>query len=211
MSVEAGEGFAIFLTDDGKVYQTGDNYFSPSYRAEYDDETDYEYAEYVAQPTFTLVNTGSHTIEKISVYDNTAYALDSDGRLHMWGSIYRATNLPFENGLLDPQYDENRQMIIGAFPPAMTYVGPELIYSHPSVSFDDVKVGYDHVLLRAGNNMYSIGSTQFSQARLQSNNVNITTAFASTVKSHDFSMSAGYQVSVYIGTDGQAFPLGLQM
>ena len=83
VSVEAGEGFAIFLTDDGKVYQTGDNYFSPSYRAEYDDETDYEYAEYVAQPTFTLVNTGSHTIEKISVYDNTAYALDSDGRLHV--------------------------------------------------------------------------------------------------------------------------------
>ena len=204
IQVEAGDGWAVFLADDGKVYQAGKSYYDPTHIGKS------VYTEAYVENTDSLVQVnlanGFENIKKISLYDNTCYAIDDDGSIYMWGAAFRAKRIPFEDGILFPDYDSERQMIIGSVEIETPWVdGSDAIryVDSDGIEFDDVSVGYDHVMLRSGSKLYILGShdskgvsryvVEYTPIQRIPNFLPVTT----NLNTNAFSMSAGHKVSAY--------------
>ena len=204
IQVEAGDGWAIFLTDNGKVYQAGKSYYDPTHVGKR------TYTEAYVEDTNSLVQVnlanGFENIKKISLYDNTCYAIDDDGSIYMWGAAFRAKRIPFEDGILFPDYDQERPMIIGDVDIEHPWVdGSDAIryVDSDGIEFDDVSVGYDHVMLRSGSKLYILGShdakgvsqyvPEYTPIQRIPNFIPVTTS----LNTNPFSMAAGHKASAY--------------
>ena len=217
VDIAAGESSAIAVNSSGEVYTWGLNVKDVEEEIQQDEEDGNEKEE--SEPKTEIVRYKENTltaikvnglskIEKVECHNNNFYAVDSDGKLYIWGEGYSG---PTEMKTKVAVEDISGDIFLGQ-DGRVYYIQNQTMPIENLNSIYEISAGYKHYLfMNLDGNVYTLGAGELGQL---GNNKYISTTTTQMVKTENgylenvSSISAGNGTSMAVTEDGKAYVWG---